>query len=146
MNNAPEADHDPLHGLPQLIFAVTLALLIASAMARFGGREVGYASSPAVHGTITGLRVDTIGGRVDTVAYLQPMSDSAFEALFEAYERERRARFWEWVDFRAVMAGVISLAILSSCLWIVLSRRYEDAEKKWAFGAIGTVIGYWLGG
>lgn len=38
----------------------------------------------------------------------------------------------------------ISLLIILSALFVVLSQSYGDAEQKWAFGSIGTVLGYWL--
>ena len=43
-----------------------------------------------------------------------------------------------------VMSIVVSLAVLGSALYIVLSGGYAEAEQKWAFGAIGTILGYWL--
>jgi hypothetical protein len=45
---------------------------------------------------------------------------------------------------REVMQIIISLVILGASLYIILSKKYDDDVQKWAFGAIGTVIGYWL--
>ena len=45
---------------------------------------------------------------------------------------------------REVMQIIISLVILGAALYIILSKKYPDDVQKWAFGAIGTVIGYWL--
>ena len=42
------------------------------------------------------------------------------------------------------MQVAISIVVLGAGLFVVLSKRYEAAEKNWAFGAIGTVIGFWL--
>ena len=38
----------------------------------------------------------------------------------------------------------ISFLVLSSALFIVLKDSYSDPAQKWAFGAIGTILGYWL--
>lgn len=38
----------------------------------------------------------------------------------------------------------LTLLVILAALFVVLSRSYGDAEQKWAFGAIGTVLGYWL--
>lgn len=38
----------------------------------------------------------------------------------------------------------ISFLVLSSALFIVLNDSYSDPAQKWAFGAIGTILGYWL--
>lgn len=43
-----------------------------------------------------------------------------------------------------VMPIIISLAILGCALYVVLSKNYAGESEKWAFGAIGTVVGYWL--
>jgi amidohydrolase len=45
---------------------------------------------------------------------------------------------------RAVMQIIISIAVLTSGLYVILSRAYEPDAEKWAYGAIGTLLGYWL--
>jgi len=45
---------------------------------------------------------------------------------------------------RILMSILVSLAILASGLYIILSQAYGGAEQKWAFGAVGTVVGFWL--
>jgi uncharacterized membrane protein len=42
------------------------------------------------------------------------------------------------------MRIAISLAVLSSSLYVVLSNSYNDETQKWAFGALGTILGAWL--
>jgi len=42
------------------------------------------------------------------------------------------------------MQVAISVVVLGAGLFVVLSKKYEAAEKNWAFGAIGTVVGFWL--
>jgi len=39
---------------------------------------------------------------------------------------------------------VISIVILSSGIYIIMHDSYSDAVVKWAIGAVGVVIGYWL--
>jgi len=46
--------------------------------------------------------------------------------------------------FRAAMPVVVTFVLLGASLWVILSRRYNDANQKWAFGVIGTIVGYWL--
>lgn len=45
-----------------------------------------------------------------------------------------------------IMQIFISVIVLGAGLWVVLSRRYQPQEKHWAYGAIGTIIGFWLKG
>jgi hypothetical protein len=42
------------------------------------------------------------------------------------------------------MPVLISLIVLGCALWIILSSGYPDAHQKWAFGVVGTIVGYWL--
>jgi hypothetical protein len=42
-----------------------------------------------------------------------------------------------------IRAG-ISIAVLACGLYVILSDEYPDSTAKWAYGAIGVVIGYWL--
>jgi len=43
-----------------------------------------------------------------------------------------------------IMRVLISLVVLAAALYVILSNKYEDDVKKWAFGVVGLIIGYWL--
>lgn len=43
-----------------------------------------------------------------------------------------------------IMQICISALVLGAGLWVILSRQYQPTEKHWAYGAIGTIIGFWL--
>jgi len=43
-----------------------------------------------------------------------------------------------------LMQCLISLVVLGCTLYIILSGHYDDGSQKWAFGAAGSIIGYWL--
>jgi hypothetical protein len=46
---------------------------------------------------------------------------------------------------QSVMQIVISLVILAAALYVLLSREaYPDSQQKWAIGAMGTIMGFWL--
>ncbi len=45
---------------------------------------------------------------------------------------------------RLVMQVAISTVILGAGLWVILGGRYTPDAGRWAAGAIGTVMGYWL--
>ena len=47
---------------------------------------------------------------------------------------------------KMIMAVIVSLAVLGSALFIILSGNYDGSSEKWAFGAVGTIMGYWLKG
>lgn len=46
--------------------------------------------------------------------------------------------------WRLIMTFVISLIVLISCLWILVSGKSDPSIQKWASGAIGMVGGFWL--
>jgi hypothetical protein len=39
---------------------------------------------------------------------------------------------------------VVTFVILGAALCILLHPRYGDTQQKWAAGAVGIIIGYWL--
>ena len=44
------------------------------------------------------------------------------------------------------MQIVVSLALLGVSLYVILSKQYQSADTNWAYGIVGTVVGYWLKG
>jgi hypothetical protein len=47
---------------------------------------------------------------------------------------------------RLLLCILVSLAVIAASLYVVLSARYDDATRKWAFGALGAQVGYWMRG
>jgi hypothetical protein len=47
-------------------------------------------------------------------------------------------------DVRLIMQVGISIVILAAGLWVILTDRYSVDAQRWAAGAVGTVVGYWL--
>jgi hypothetical protein len=43
-----------------------------------------------------------------------------------------------------VMMVVVTIVVLAAALYVILSRAYDAGAQKWAFGAIGTIVGFWL--
>lgn len=48
------------------------------------------------------------------------------------------------VPYSVVVQIAISLILLAAALWVVLSQRYQPTDRHWAYGIIGTVVGFWL--
>ena len=44
-----------------------------------------------------------------------------------------------------VMQAFVTGSVLAASLYVLVSERYAETEKKWAYGAVGTILGYWLG-
>ncbi len=47
---------------------------------------------------------------------------------------------------KAIMKPVISLALLCTALFVILSERYDPNSKHWAYATVGTITGFWLKG
>jgi uncharacterized membrane protein YhaH (DUF805 family) len=46
-----------------------------------------------------------------------------------------------------VVQVVITLIILLSALYVILVKKApDDGTKNWAFGALGSIVGFWLKG
>jgi hypothetical protein len=39
---------------------------------------------------------------------------------------------------------IVSLATLGAALHVLISKQYASNDTQWAYGIVGTVIGYWL--
>ena len=44
------------------------------------------------------------------------------------------------------MQVVVSLVVLTAGLYVILAQSYALDDKKWGYGIVGTVIGYWFKG
>jgi hypothetical protein len=44
----------------------------------------------------------------------------------------------------AAMQVVVTLSILAVSLYIILSHDYQPQDKHWAYGAAGSILGYWM--
>ena len=49
-------------------------------------------------------------------------------------------------SFRPAMQAVVTVALLLPCLIMILSDSYDANSKHWAFGTVGTILGFWLKG
>ncbi len=45
-----------------------------------------------------------------------------------------------------LMQVLVTLTVLVACLFVVLSDAYDANSKHWAYGTLGTIIGFWLRG
>jgi nicotinamide riboside transporter PnuC len=38
----------------------------------------------------------------------------------------------------------ISVVVLGGALYIIFSPAYDSEDKHWAYGSVGTILGFWL--
>jgi Na+-transporting NADH:ubiquinone oxidoreductase subunit NqrD len=48
------------------------------------------------------------------------------------------------LDVRTFMRSIVSLSVLGVSFFVILQKRYTEKDKRWAYAAVGTVLGYWL--
>ena len=48
------------------------------------------------------------------------------------------------MDVSVMMRVVLSSAALVAGLYVILKHSYAADDKKWGYGIVGTVVGYWL--
>jgi hypothetical protein len=57
----------------------------------------------------------------------------------------KQAERWDMKIIKFIGAAAVTLPVLSCALYVIVSPTYGDADKKWAYGAVGTLLGSWLG-
>jgi len=45
---------------------------------------------------------------------------------------------------RAIMMMVVTVSVLASALYVILSAKFDADAQKWAFGVVGVLVGFWL--
>lgn len=39
---------------------------------------------------------------------------------------------------------LLSVILLGAGLYVILSKQYDASDKHWAYGIVGTLVGFWL--
>jgi uncharacterized iron-regulated membrane protein len=42
-------------------------------------------------------------------------------------------------------AVAVTIPVLGAALYVIMAPVYQEADKKWAYAAVGTLLGFWLG-
>lgn len=64
---------------------------------------------------------------------------SSHEHLWKERFKQRKAD-----QIKLVASICLSVLLTFSALYIILSQKYQDADTKWAYGIVGSMIGYWM--
>ena len=56
---------------------------------------------------------------------------------------ERRAKT-DVSRIKLFMQIIVTLAILAVSLFVILTNAADAQNKHWAYGAVGTILGFWL--
>ncbi len=58
--------------------------------------------------------------------------------------RSKTLGFSDELSLKNVVMIIISLAVLGSSLYIILSKGYDEGTMKWAYGVVGSILGFWI--
>jgi hypothetical protein len=50
------------------------------------------------------------------------------------------------IDISVWMRCGVSVIVLVAALYVILNQSYGPDDKKWGYGIVGTIVGYWLRG
>jgi hypothetical protein len=48
------------------------------------------------------------------------------------------------IDLSMIARLVVSVVLLAAALFVILTKKYGPQDKHWAYGTLGTIVGYWL--
>lgn len=54
-----------------------------------------------------------------------------------------REQIQTWAPDTIIQAA-ISIIFIGASLFVILSQRYAPDDRHWAYGALGTILGFWL--
>ncbi len=82
---------------------------------------------------------DAISKLKSKVATVTKEGNNAAETIIAREEVKENAVFILWV--KVIFSGIFCLA----ALFVVLSKKYDDETKKWAFSVLTLIAGVWIG-
>ena len=45
---------------------------------------------------------------------------------------------------KQLVSPILSVLVALGSLFVILSKNYDAETQKWAFGSLGTILGFWL--
>ena len=112
--------------LPLILFVVTIALMLVFHLDAFFRSGASRRKSEES----TDIVVIASDGRVRS-HFVKPLSKVRFDTPKKPVRRS-------W------MVYLITLFVLAIAAYVILSGKYDDSDQKWAFGAVGSLMGFWL--
>lgn len=85
---------------------------------------------------------DLIGlSGVGAAVGLSNVGKLAREELINAQKEKHQQQIEK---IRLIVSIAVTGIVLCSALYVILISTHSEESQKWAFGSVGTVIGYWL--
>jgi len=91
---------------------------------------------------ISGLALFVVA--VVTLAFSQTAAIVAKYLLFTTLRLNGGAQPAFWMAYAPYLPIVISAVLMAAALYVILARAYSVQDKNWAYGTLGTLVGFWL--
>ncbi len=86
---------------------------------------------------IASSAIERLKSKIETVAIENSKTGATFQMQKDISKSKDDNVFWAKVIF----SGIFCLA----ALFVVLSKKYDDETKKWAFSVLTLIAGVWIG-
>ena len=64
--------------------------------------------------------------------------------MTKSFKEESGTYTFETSKVRFYVSICLSVLLTFSALYIILSQNFKDPDTKWAYGIVGSMIGYWM--
>ncbi|HEX4156935.1 MAG TPA: hypothetical protein VHY79_00540 [Rhizomicrobium sp.] len=91
---------------------------------------------------ISGLALFVAG--VVALVFAQTTAIAAKYILYYTLRLHANAQTLPWMAYAPTMPVVITVVLLVAALYMILARNYSPQDRHWAYGTLGTLVGFWL--
>jgi hypothetical protein len=81
---------------------------------------------------------------VVALTFAQTAAIAARYMLYYTLRLHANAQAETWMAYVPTMPVIITIVLLAAALYVILARNFSAQDKNWAFGTLGTLVGFWL--
>jgi hypothetical protein len=81
---------------------------------------------------------------VVALTFAQAAAITARYMLYYTFRLHTNAEAETWMAYVPTMPVIITAVLLAAALYVILARKFSAQDKNWAYGTLGTLVGFWL--
>ena len=81
---------------------------------------------------------------VATLAIAKTAAIAARLVMFYALRLNGNIDTVNWAAYAAQAPVVLSAVLMAAALYVILAKPWTTQDKYWAYGTLGTLVGFWL--
>ena len=78
------------------------------------------------------------------LTFAQTAAISARYMMYYTFRLNANAQAEAWMAYVPTMPVIITVVLLVAALYVILARNFSPQDKNWAYGTLGTLVGFWL--